>query len=94
MVQQWVDTQTGGAVTIRRNVNVLAQILDYVVRDGALKTNPARDLILPTKSRGVHVFLTAEQLQHLATHCYVHRVFGHGVRCLLGQGVHGVLGHF
>ena len=30
----------------------------------------------------------------LAEHCYVHRVFGHGVRCLLGQGVHGVLGHF
>ena len=68
MVQQWVDTQPGGAVTVRRNVNVLAQILDYAVRDGALKTNPARDLILPIKSRGVHVFLTAEQLQHLATH--------------------------
>ena len=30
----------------------------------------------------------------LAERCYVHRVFGHGVRCLLGQGVHGVLGHF
>lgn len=68
MVQQWVDTQPGGAVTIRRNVNVLAQVLDYAVRGGALKMNPARDLILPTKRRGVHVFLTAEQLQHLAAH--------------------------
>ena len=28
MVQQWVDTQSGSAVTIQRNVNVLAQILD------------------------------------------------------------------
>lgn len=68
MVQQWVDTQSGGAVTIRRNVNVLAQVLDYAVRDGALKSNPARDLILPKKNRGVHVFLTAEQLQKLSMH--------------------------
>lgn len=68
MVQQSVDTQTGGAVTVRRNVNVLAQILNYAVRGGTLKTNPARDLILPAKSRGVHVFLSAEQLQQLATH--------------------------
>ena len=26
--------------------------------------------------------------------CYVHRVFGHGVRSLFGHGLHGVLGHF
>ncbi|MGJ4169946.1 tyrosine-type recombinase/integrase [Corynebacterium macclintockiae] len=66
MVQQWVDTQSGGAVTIRRNVNVLAQILDYAVRDGALKSNPARGVMLPKKSKGVQVYLTAEQLTMLA----------------------------
>ena len=33
----------------------------------------------------------AEGLAHL---CYVHRVFGHGVRSLFGHGLHGVLGPF
>ncbi|MHB0835369.1 MAG: hypothetical protein ACYCDI_09365 [Corynebacterium aurimucosum] len=29
----------------------------------------------------------------LGEYCYVHRVFGHGVRCLFGHGIHGGLGH-
>lgn len=65
-VQQWIDEQLGGAVTVRRNANVLAQILDYPLRDGALRTNPARELRLPKKSRGVQVYLTADQLMTLA----------------------------
>ena len=32
--------------------------------------------------------------ESLAEGCYVHRVFGHGVRCLFGHGIHGGLGHF
>ena len=35
-----------------------------------------------------------EATRGLAQFCYVHRVFGHGVRCLFGHGIHGVLGHF
>ena len=65
-VQKWVDEQFGGAATVRRNVNVLSQILDYAVKDGTLKTNPARSLRLPKKSRPVQVYLTAKQLRALA----------------------------
>ena len=65
-VQKWIDEQPGGAVTVRRNANVLAQILDYPLRDGALRTNPARGLRLPKKNRGVQVYLTADQLMTLA----------------------------
>ena len=55
-----------------------------------------------TKVRGVKTEVIVDErngLDHesavnLDNVCYVHRVFGHGVRCLFGHGIHGVLGHF
>lgn len=66
-VQSWVDAATLGAVSVRRNVDVLAQILDIVVQDGILKTNPARGLRLPRKPPAKQVFLTPAQLKFLAS---------------------------
>lgn len=65
-VQAWVDESEVGASATRRNVDVLAQILDVAVRDGVIKTNPARGLKLPKKPLPKQVYLTAEQLRRLA----------------------------
>lgn len=66
LVQAWVDDATLGAVSVRRNVDVLAQVLDLAQRDGIIKTNPARGLKLPRKPLAKQVFLTPEQLRRLA----------------------------
>ncbi|WP_311342558.1 tyrosine-type recombinase/integrase [Corynebacterium riegelii] len=65
-VQAWVDDATLGAVSVRRNVDVLAQILDLAHRDGIIKENPARGLKLPRRPLSKQVYLTAEQLARLA----------------------------
>ena len=43
----------------------------------------------------IKTFLAAQtsDSHRLVNACYVHRVFGHGVRCLSGHGLHGVFGH-
>ena len=66
MVQAWVDDATLGAVSVRRNVDVLAQVLDLAQRDGIVKTNPARGLKLPRKPLSKQVYLTPGQLRRLA----------------------------
>jgi len=65
-VQTWVDDATLGAVSVRRNVDVLAQILDLAQRDGIIKTNPARGLKLPRRPLSKQVYLTPGQLADLA----------------------------
>ena len=65
-VQAWVDDATLGAVSVRRNVDVLAQILDLAQRDGIIKTNPARGLKLPRRPLSKQVYLTPGQLADLA----------------------------
>ena len=65
-VQAWVDEQTLGPVMVKRMVNLLAQVLDIAVKDGVLKSNPARGVETPAKPKPKQVFLTAEQLAHLA----------------------------
>ena len=50
-----------------------------------------------TAEISLNSLLAGEELlsmQQLAEKCYVRRVFGHGVWCLLGHGIHGVCGHF
>lgn len=65
-VQAWVDEQTVGAVVVKRMANLLAQVLDIAVKDGAIRSNPARGLDLPRKPQPKQVYLTAEQLAALA----------------------------
>lgn len=65
-VQAWVDKQTVGAVMVKRMANILAQILDIAVKDGAIRSNPARGLDLPRKPQPKQVYLTAGQLATLA----------------------------
>lgn len=65
-VQEWVNTQEGGAGTIRRNHNVLAQILDIALKDGLIESNPARGVRLPTVPKGKKVFLTMAEVERLA----------------------------
>ena len=65
-VQAWVDESAVGASATRRNVDVLAQVLDVAVRDGVIKANPARGLKLPKKPLPRQVYLTASQLTRIA----------------------------
>ena len=65
-VQSWIDAQTVGAVMVRRMANILAQVLDIALKDGTIRSNPARGLDLPAKPKPKQVYLTAEQLACLA----------------------------
>lgn len=65
-VQTWVDGQTLGAVMVKRMANILAQILDIAMKDGAIRSNPARGVDLPRKPQPKQVFLTPKQLATLA----------------------------
>lgn len=65
-VQSWVDGQTLGAVMVKRMANILAQVLDIALKDGAIRSNPARGLDLPAKPKPKQVYLTASQLARLA----------------------------
>lgn len=65
-VQAWVDDQTVGAVMVKRMANLLAQVLDIALKDGAIRSNPARGLDLPRKPQPKQVYLSATQLATLA----------------------------
>jgi integrase len=83
-VQAWVSTlaTTHGATTVQRSYSILAQTLDDAVRDRMLPSNPARGVKLPPKASQKHVYLTAEQLDMLATESGSHR----SLVLLLGLG--------
>jgi integrase len=67
-VQSWVADLAAdrGPSIVRTAYSVLARILDDCVRDRMLAVNPARGVKLPPKSSPKHIYLTAEQLKHLA----------------------------
>lgn len=46
--------------------SVLARILDDAVRDRLIPANPARGVKLPKRTKGKNIYLTADQLRHLA----------------------------
>jgi integrase len=54
------------ATLVRTAHSVLARILDDAVRDRLLASNPARGVKLPGRPARRNVYLTPEQLQHLA----------------------------
>jgi integrase len=74
-VQAWVTTFAAGdekprsATVVLRAYGVLAAILDVAVRDRRISTNPARGVKLPRKAKKKRVYLTAAQLELLASFC-------------------------
>jgi integrase len=83
-VQAWVSdlaAQRGPSI-VRTAYSVLCRILDDAVRDRMLAANPARGAKLPRKAPPRHVYLTAQQLQHLADESGHH----HALVLLLGIG--------
>lgn len=68
-VQAWVsDLSTTRRTTIVKTAHsVLARILDDAVRDRMLASNPARGVKLPPRAQRKNVYLTAAQLNRLAT---------------------------
>ena len=68
-VQSWTAALSArplGASFIKKSAGQLARILDDAIRDGLLRSNPARGLKLPTETPPPIAFLTGSQLQALA----------------------------
>ena len=66
---QWAARLSAGALGpsgVRQAVFVTSAALDHAVRSGRIRSNPARGLNLPRIRRRDYVFLTHEQVQHLA----------------------------
>lgn len=66
-VQGWVSTMNKGPSTIRRAAACLRQILDHAVKDGLIKTNPAKGLKLPRKEKSRHVYMPLQDLLFVAS---------------------------
>lgn len=66
-VQSWASGIKGGSTTVRRAHGILAGVLEGAVRDRRIASNPARDIVLPAKSKAARRnYLTHEQVQVLA----------------------------
>jgi integrase len=83
-VQAWISelATTHRPTIVRTAHSVLARILDDAVADRMLATNPARGVKLPPRSRRQNVYLTADQLDALATESGRY----HSLVLLLGVG--------
>ena len=68
-VQAWISdlATTHRSTVVRTAHSVLARILDDAVADRMMATNPARGIKLPPRSRRQNVYLTADQLDVMAT---------------------------
>jgi integrase len=68
-VQAWVSDLKGrrGATVVRRAYRVLSWILGDAVKDRMLASNPCQGVKLPAGTGRRHVYLTADQLDMLAT---------------------------
>jgi integrase len=68
-VQAWVTKLAAhrGPSVIKTAYSVLARIIDDAVKDRMLAVNPARGVKLPNRAPQRHVYLTAAQLDALAT---------------------------
>lgn len=67
-VQAWVAelAEKLSASMVANTYSVLARILDDAARDRLIAANPARGVRLPRRAARRNVYLTAEQLHHLA----------------------------
>ena len=68
-VQHWVSNTDRSASIVRKNHAMLSQILDMAVRDGIVKSNPAKGVTLPRKAKARKVYLSWEQLSAFANEC-------------------------
>lgn len=72
-VQAWVtrfaagDVRPRSATVVLRSYGVLAAILDVAVRDRRISMNPARGVKLPRKTKKHRAYLTARQVELLAS---------------------------
>jgi hypothetical protein len=68
-VQAWVSElkTRRGTTVVRRAYRILSWILEDAVRDRMIPSNPARGVKLPAGTGRRHVYLTAAQLDMLAT---------------------------
>lgn len=72
-IQQWIaDLDRSPTIVIRAH-GVLAGVLDDAVRDGKIRTNPARGVKLPRKSAARSRYLTHAEVQAVA------EASGHGL---------------
>jgi integrase len=83
-VQAWVSDLSvrRGPVIVETAYSVLRRILDDAVRDRMLASNPARGVRLPKRAPRRNVYLTAGQLELLASEAGKYR----GLALLLGVG--------
>lgn len=68
-VQHWLSSTERSASIVRKNHAMLSQILDMAVRDGIVKSNPAKGVALPRKAKARKVYLSWEQLSVFANEC-------------------------
>ncbi|MDF3280441.1 tyrosine-type recombinase/integrase [Gordonia sp. N1V] len=66
-VQAWVSGQDCSAASVVKNHRVLSQILELAVRDQRIPSNPARGVNLPRVKHAKRRYLTAAQVEELAT---------------------------
>lgn len=68
-VQHWLSSTERSASIVRKNHAMLSQILDMAVRDGIVKSNPAKGVTLPRKAKARKVYLSWEQLSAFSEEC-------------------------
>lgn len=77
-VQAWLthfgagDGKPRSATVVLRAYGVLAAILDVAVKDRRISSNPARGVKLPRKGKKARVYLTAAQVELLASNAGEH----------------------
>lgn len=77
-VQTWLtrfsagDTKPRSATVVLRAFGVLAGILDVAVLDRRISSNPARGVKLPRKGKKARVYLSAQQVEMLASNAGEH----------------------
>lgn len=70
-IQEWIDGMDQAPPTIKHHHAVLRAVLAHAVRGNAIRTNPARDVELPTdrsvgRTKTRPVFLTIDQIVRLS----------------------------
>jgi integrase len=68
-IQEWVNAMTVGPRTRRWRHSVLRMVLQYAVEQDWLVKNPATATTFPPMPIHDHTYLTADEVEHLATLC-------------------------
>jgi integrase len=68
-IQEWVNAMTVGPRTRRWRHSVLRMVLQYAVEQDWLVKNPATATTFPAMPAHDHAYLTADEVEHLATLC-------------------------